>query len=120
MNSKTDYRCRPALATLLHMATRQAMQTSHVRDPPLMPLPVFQHEPRLRVEPEEESFFSSEGDVSLLPADADVDNSQPLLFKDMIRKAAYTQCSERQVLMGKVFEQVHVFCINGQHIHSLK
>nr|KAG5702760.1 hypothetical protein BaRGS_003634 [Batillaria attramentaria] len=66
----------------------------------------LEHEPRLRVEPEEESFFSSEGDVSLLPADADVDNSQPLLFKDMIRKAAYTQCSERQVLMGKVFEQL--------------
>ena len=123
MGSKVDYRCRPALAHLLQMATRQAMQTSRVRDPPFMQ-PVLPSARRAKgVDPEEESFFSSEGDVSLLP-DADHVTSQPLLFSDLYR-SCYTQCSERQVLMGKVFEQVvspwslspSLLAINVSHMH---
>ena len=106
MGSKGDYRCRPALAHLLQMATRQAMQASHVRDPLLMQT-VMPTARRVKgVDPEEESFLSSEGDVSLLP-DVDHAPSHSLLFSDLYR-SCYTQCSERQVLMGKVFEQVAI------------
>ncbi|KAL8607311.1 hypothetical protein ACOMHN_039461 [Nucella lapillus] len=106
MGSKGEYLFRPALAQVLHMATRQAMQTSHVPEAPLMPplLPADLRPIRL-VEPEEDSFLSSEGDLSLLP-DGDRSTNQPLLYSDMRYRSGYSHCSERQVLMGKVFEQL--------------
>ena len=122
MNTKSaEYRCRPALAHLLQMATRQAMQASHVRGEPVsllspasmlavptMSLPrrtssAASKSPWL-VEPEDDSFFSSEGDVSLLQEQQDRGDStsQPLI-NDILRSWQY---SERQVVMGKIFEQV--------------
>lgn len=116
MGSRVDFRCKPALAHLLQVATRQAMQTSRVPDPPLLNtlLPseldsrYFRgYGPGVRfIDLDDDSFFSSEGDISVIP-DIEQEHVKPLLFKDMVRRCAY---SDKQVVMGKVFEQVlHFF-----------
>ncbi|KAL8623911.1 hypothetical protein ACOMHN_054252 [Nucella lapillus] len=152
MGSKGEYyHCRPALAQLLHMATRQAVHATHVHDAPLLLPPDPLHHPYHQhhlAEPEEDSLFSSETDLSsFLPTEGRIrlvgsgtggggggaggsyyeawsssssrsllrskqqqqqQQQQPLLISDMLYKSCYTHCSERQVLMGKVFEQYRV------------
>ena len=102
-----EYKCRPALAHLVQMATCQAMQTTQVREPPPMSTLLQPDQRRVKlVEPEEDSFLSSEGDTSCAPEAEHSTSNQPLLISDMLYRPCYSHCSERQVLMGKVFEQV--------------
>lgn len=112
MGSNKDFRCQPALAHLLQVATRQAMHTSQVQGPHRIQT-VFSGDSHwygpttkyLPIDPEEDSFISSEGDISLLQ-EGYHEKEHSVLFKDLVLRSGYAQCSEKQILLGKIFEQV--------------
>ncbi|XP_025087997.1 short transient receptor potential channel 3-like isoform X2 [Pomacea canaliculata] len=112
MGSNKDFRCQPALAHLLQVATRQAMHTSQVQGPHRIQT-VFSGDSHwygpttkyLPVDPEEDSFISSEGDISLLQ-EGYHEKEHSVLFKDLVLRSGYAQCSEKQILLGKIFEQL--------------